>query len=84
MTALEFFKLSLGAEIRLSTLFVLSPLVSISTGVMDDTEGTTTFQSSVGLSGKAPPFVNGASINDSRGYVTVGVGVGGHFDVFGK
>jgi hypothetical protein len=87
LQAIEFFKLGLGAEIRITTLFVLSPLASISTGTMTDTSGTTTFQNSVGpasVAGTAPPFKNGGSVDDSRGYVSVSLTLGAHFDVFGK
>jgi hypothetical protein len=83
MQALEFFKLGLGAEIRLSTLFVLSPLASISTGSMTDTQGDVTY-SNAGDGNKHPPFVNGNTIDDSRGYVMVSITCGAHFDVFGK
>jgi hypothetical protein len=86
MTAFELFRLGLGAEIRLSTLFVLSPLISISTGYMSDTQGSVHFSGKGaamdGVTG--PAFVNGASITDQRGYVTLGIGCGAHFDVFGK
>src|SRR5262249_41432400 len=84
MKTLEFFKLGLGAEIRISTLFVLSPLATISTGVMNDTEGTVTYDQPASDGRRTPPYTNGKTIDDSRGYVIVGIGVGAHFDVFGK
>jgi hypothetical protein len=83
LQALEFFKLGLGAEIRLSTLFVLSPLASISTGAMTDTSGSVGFSNTLNGS-NAPRYQNGASIDDQRGYVMVSLTLGGHFDVFGK
>jgi hypothetical protein len=85
MTAFELFRLGLGAEIRLSTLVVLSPMISISTGSMTDTSGSVTFsKAGQGDGATAPAFVNGAEITDQRGYVTVSVACGAHFDVFGK
>jgi hypothetical protein len=83
LQALEFFKLGLGAEIRLSTLFVLSPLASISTGAMTDTSGNVGFSNAVDKN-TTPRYHDGASIDDQRGYVMVSLTIGGHFDVFGK
>lgn len=85
MSALEFFRLGLGAEIRLATLFTLSPMAHISSGVMNDTNGNVTYSpqgSGDGL--RSPRFANGANIQDQRAYVIVGIGCGGHFDIFGK
>ncbi len=85
MTAFELFRLGLGAEVRLSTLFVLSPMISISTGSMTDTSGSVNFSKQGQADGAtSPAFVNGAEITDQRGYVTVSVSCGAHFDVFGK
>ncbi len=86
MTAFELFRLGLGAEIRLSTLFVLSPLVSISTGYMSDTQGNVNFsaQGSAIDGVRSPPYTNGTSIGDQRGYLTVSLTCGAHFDLFGK
>ncbi len=85
MSALEYFKLGLGAEIRLSTLFVLSPLASLSTGTMTDTSGSVTFSSAGSGDGNThPPYQNGQQILDQRGYVMLSLTVGAHFDLFGK
>lgn len=85
MSGLEIFKIGLGAEIRLSTLFTLEPLISVSTGVLNDTEGTVHYSAEGSKDGlKEPRFRNGNTIDDSRQYVLLGLGVGGHFDVFGK
>ena len=31
-----------------------------------------------------PRYQNGAVLDDSKSYILLGAGVGGHFDVFGK
>ena len=70
MSGFEYFKLGLGAEIRLSTHLVLSPLASLSTGSMTSTSGSVTFSTAGSADGNThPPFENGASITDQRGYV---------------
>jgi hypothetical protein len=79
MSGLETFRLGLGAEMRLSTHFVLSPLGYISGGVMTNTSGSITF-----LDGTMPPFKNGQGITDQRGYLVIGIGIGAHFDLIGK
>ncbi len=85
MSALEIFRLGLGAEIRITTLFTLSPLAWISGGVMSDTNGQVTY----GPGGQGdglmhPDYQNGQNIDNQRGYLAVGIGCGAHFDVFGK
>jgi hypothetical protein len=85
MRSLEIFRFGLGAEIRLSTLFVLSPMVSIATGAMNDTDGNVHFSqkgSGDGLPG--PTYNNGTSISQQNGYIMVLLSVGGHFDLLGK
>jgi hypothetical protein len=85
MSALEIFRLGLGAEIRISTLFVLSPMAHLSAGVMDSTSGTVAYSADGSKDGiKEPTFRNGDSVNAERGYVVLGIGCGAHFDVFGK
>jgi hypothetical protein len=102
MSALELFHMSLGAEIRLSTLFALSPKVMIAGGAMSDVEGNVYYS----VAGKkpdnlaGPPYCSGTSggaicptapgqalsnqIRNQAAYVVIGIGVGAHFDVFGK
>jgi hypothetical protein len=80
MRSTELFRLGLGAEIRLSTLFTLSPMFTLSGGVMTDTKGSVTFRD-----GQTTPFdPNGETIRFQRGYVVVGLGCGAHFDLFGR
>ena len=89
MSALELFRLGLGAEIRFSTLFTISPLAWISGGTMNDTSGTVTYSPNGQGDGLSQPTYrpggpNGQTINNQRGYLVVGIGCGAHFDFFGK
>ena len=98
MSGLEIFKLGLGAEFRLDTLFTIEVMASVSGGSMSD-------QQSSGCNGAAPCVPYGAAgsgdglkepnpakndgsrdtiINQGTTYVVLGLGVGIHFDVFGK
>lgn len=86
MSGLEFFRLGLGAEIRVATLFALAPLLSISSGALNDTEGDVTFacKPACGDGLTNPTYKNGQVIETSRAYVVLSLGLGIHFDVFGK
>jgi len=89
MSTWELFRLGLGAEIRLSKLFTISPMGHISSGVMNDSDGNITFsqqgsQDHTSDATRHPTFVNGQNIQSGRGYVVVGIGCGAHFDFFGK
>jgi hypothetical protein len=84
MSGLEYFRLGLGAEIRVSTLVTIEPVASISGGSLNDTSGTVTFAPNQGDGNTKPPFTGGKTLDDSRPYVMLGIGVGVHFDVFGK
>ncbi len=85
MSAFEYFRLGLGAEIRISTLFVISPMAHLSGGAMDNTSGTVGFSADGSKDGiKEPTYRNNDNILTQRGYLIVGIGCGAHFDVFGK
>ena len=87
MSGLEFFRLGLGAEIRVLTLFALTPLLSVSSGALNDSDGEISFgcaATSCADQLTRPTYVNGAVINNSRAYVVLSAGLGIHFDVFGK
>ena len=84
MSGLEIFRLGLGAEIRLATLFTIEPLLSISGGSLNDTSGSVTFAPNQGDGIPHPRYENGKTIDDSKPYVMLSLGVGAHFDVFGK
>ncbi len=79
ISGFETFRLGLGAELRLGTRVVLSPLVYVSGGVMSTNSGSVTFRD-----GSTPPFTGGANITDQRGYLVLGIGCGIHFDLIGK
>lgn len=85
MRGLEIFRFGLGAEIRINTLFVISPLLSISSGAMNDTDGNIHFSKSGSQDGiTTPTFQNGQNISAQNAYLMVNLGVGGHFDLLGK
>lgn len=88
MSGLEFFRLGLGAEIRVKTLFTLSPLFSISSGALNDSEGDINFgcvSKGPCLDGLShPTYTNGKVLDSSRAYVVLSLGMGIHFDIFGK
>ena len=84
MSALEIFKLGLGAEIRVATLFSITPLASLSGGVMSDTKGTINYMPGHGDGLTRPTYHNGETIDNQAPYVVLSLGVGGHFDVFGQ
>ncbi len=79
MSGLEIFRLGLGAEIRAMTLFTIEPVLSISGGSLQDSEGSITF-----VDGQSPRYQNGKTIDESRPYIMLSLGVGVHFDIFGK
>lgn len=81
-SAFEFLRLGLGAEIRLTSAFTLSPMVTLSGGTLTDTSGTANFGPGQG----APPsFVNSGQIPSwaQTGYLAIVLGCGAHFDLFG-
>jgi hypothetical protein len=80
MSGLELFHLGLGAEIRLATLFTIEPMLGISTGSMNDSSGSITFPDQI----SHPPYQGGQTIDSAKSYVFLSLGVGAHFDVFGK
>lgn len=85
MSGLEIFKLGLGAEIRVSTLFAITPLFSISGGSLNDTKGNVLYSPQATGDGiTEPSFKNGETIENTRPYVVLSLGVGVHFDVFGE
>lgn len=84
MSGLEIFRLGLGAEIRISTLFVISPMAQLSGGTMTDTTGSVTYAPNQGDGITHPTYQNGQQILAQRGYLILGLGCGAHFDFFGK
>jgi hypothetical protein len=85
MSGLALFNLGFGAEIRVATLFSITPMLRLSLGSMDSTEGTVTFSPDRQGDGRtAPDFVNGETIGNGRMYAAITLGASVHFDIFGK
>jgi hypothetical protein len=84
MSGLEIFRLGLGAEIRLATLFTIEPVLNISGGSLNDSTGSVTFAPNQGDGATTPPYKNGKTIDEPRPYVMLSLGIGAHFDIFGK
>ena len=85
MSSIEIFRLGLGAEIRFSTLFTISPMATLSGGQMTDTSGHINFSADGSHDGLTQPtYQDGKQIGNQRGYIVLGLGCGGHFDLFGK
>jgi hypothetical protein len=84
MSGLEIFRLGLGAEIRPATLFTVEPMLSVSGGTLNDSEGSVTFAPNQGDGATSPPYKGGKTIDKPLPYVMLSLGVGVHFDVFGK
>jgi hypothetical protein len=84
-TGLEILRAGLGAEIRLSTLFTLSPMATIAWSSVSDTSGHISYAPNQGDGLTGPVFQNGQSIGSAQtSYVAFVLGCGGHFDLFGK
>ena len=84
MSGLEIFRLGLGAEIRVMTLFTIEPMLNVSGGSLNDSEGTVKFAPNQGDGSTTPRYTGGQTIDDARPYVMLSLGVGVHFDIFGK
>jgi hypothetical protein len=84
MTSLEIGRLGLGAEIRLSTLFTISPIARVSFGQMTDSTGGISYGPNQGDQQTGVTFQNGQINSYPREYFVFGLGCGGQFDFFGK
>lgn len=86
MSGLELVRLGLGVEIRVATLFALTPLFSIASGALNDSEGDLPFACAPSCvdGAQGPTYTNGQAIRTSRAYVVLSLGLGVHFDVFGE
>ncbi len=86
MSGLEFFRLGVGAEVRLTSRLVLSPLASVSSGAFNDTDGDIAFACAPScIDGvQRPTYTKGEVIRSSRSYVVINLGLGVHFDLLGK
>ena len=84
MRSFEFLRMSAGAEIRLHSRFVLSPMITLSSGVMNDTTGTIAYAPGQRDGLTAPRYRDGEPIEESASYLVFAIGTGAHFDLFGK
>ena len=83
----EILRLGLGADIRISSLFTISPLLTLSGGKLTDTKGSVLFAPNQGDGAPGTPdVVNHGQIPASyqTSYEAVVVGCGAHFDLFGR
>jgi hypothetical protein len=82
-TAFELFRLAFGAEIRLSTHFTVSPMLTLSGGSVTDTSGFIAFapNQADGLTG---PPTNGIPVDRQQSYFVIVLGCGTHFDLLGN
>jgi hypothetical protein len=85
LTGFEPFRLGLGAEIRLTRRFTISPLVTIADGVLTDTSGNIAFGPHQGDGLTGPPFVGNGNVPDlaTANYYAIVFGCGAHFDLIG-
>jgi hypothetical protein len=82
-TAFELFRLGFGAEIRLSTHFTLSPMLTLSGGSVTETSGSIAFAPNQ-PDGMTGPPTNGIPPAAQQSYFVIVLGCGAHFDLFGK
>ena len=88
-SSFELFRLGFGVDIRLSTRMTLTPMATITGGMLSDTSGTVSFapQQADGLT--KPSFPNSTNTNGipsafQSSYLAFDFGCGIHFDLFGK
>lgn len=85
-TAFEFLRLGLGADIRLTSHFTLSPMLTISGGTFSDTSGSIGFGPNQGDGATGTPdYVNHGQVpsGNQTNYASFVLGCGAHFDLFG-
>lgn len=82
----ELFRVGLGAEIRVTNYFTLSPLITISGGALTDTSGSISFAPNQPDGQSGPPFTGDGTIPSyaQTSYYAVVLGCGAHFDLFGR
>jgi hypothetical protein len=83
---IELFRIGLGAEIRITNYFTVSPLLTVAGGSLSDTSGNVSFAPNQPDGETGPPFTGNGSIPSyaQTSYYTVVLGCGAHFDLFGR
>jgi hypothetical protein len=94
-SGLEIFRLGLGAEVRVSNYFTMSPMITLSGGTLHDTSGKVAFAPNQGDGQTGPgtilptgaflPFAQSGSIPSGAqtSYYAIVIGCGAHADLFG-
>jgi hypothetical protein len=94
-SGLEIFRLGLGAEVRISNYFTMSPMITLSGGTLHDTSGRVAFAPNQGDGQTGPgtilptgaylPFAQNGSIPSGAetSYYAIVIGCGAHADLFG-
>jgi len=85
-SAFEFLRLGLGADIRFTDYFTISPMVTLSGGTLTNTSGSVQFAPNQSdMQGGTPAQVNSGQIPSSwqSNYYAIVLGCGAHFDLFG-
>lgn len=86
-TSFEFLRLGLGADIRFTSYFTISPMVTLSGGTFTGTSGSVNFApNQADKQQGTPSYVNNGQIptSEQTNYYTIILGCGAHFDLFGK
>jgi hypothetical protein len=83
---LELFRVGVGADLRMSNLFTLSPLLTLSGGSLSSTSGGVAYAPNQGDGVTGTPAFPGGSIpgNYQSTYYAVAIGCAAHFDLFGR
>jgi hypothetical protein len=82
---LELFRVGVGADIRLTSNFTLSPLLTLSGGSLTTTSGFVPYAPNQGDGVSGTPFPNGSIPGNYQStYYAVALGCGAHFDLFAK
>jgi hypothetical protein len=82
LTSFEILRLGLGAEIRLSRLVTLSPMMQVTSGVVSGADGDIAFASGQPDGLSHPPYSNGQGIAGEKSYLVLSIMCGVHFDLF--
>ncbi len=88
-TGLELFRVGVGADLRLSSSFTLSPMLTLSGGSLQTTSGYVAYAPGQGDGVAGTPdsntFPNGSIPSSYQStYYAVAIGCGAHFDLFAR
>jgi hypothetical protein len=83
-SALELFRLGFGADMRLSSRFTVTPMITISSGTVTDASGNIQFAPSQPDGQTNPPFTGSIPSSAQQSYFVIVLGCSAHVDLFGK